>query len=558
MKRFIFLTLLFPVMLSAQESFNMTLISNLDLPNLPTRSGLEYNDCWGFRHANGTEIAILGGVEDIFFIDVTEPGNPEVIYTHHVLNQPSGTTNQSIWRDFKTYGNYAYASADEGTSGLLIFDLSQVPNSVSFVTQTVQFWNRAHNIFIDEQNHKLYAAGSNSVNNGLVILDLNIPANPTTVWNVPLNTAGGGYVHDVHVRDNIAYCSHGSLQKIQIYDFSNLPAFSVVGSIENYPEAGYNHSSWLNGEGNLLAMCDETHGSDVKLVDVSDPENISNDDIHTFYSELLGPSAPGASIPHNPFILGDLAYIAYYHDGVQIFDISNPANITNIAYYDTYPDNVDYNGYNGCWGVYPFLPSGIIIASDENYGLYVLEITNPPLGIQFLSFRASRTDHSIQLDWSVTEATDGDQFAIQRSTDGGITFNTVGKVSLLDGQSNYSYLDRDVAESVKYVYRIDFLHWDGSHISSSLQLVRPISTKQIFRVSNPFTSEITIDALQPVDDLEVTLYNIEGQVIWSRYVQVADSHMTFPTDGIAAGSYILTMETSSADQRENLIVQKTQ
>ena len=254
MKKCWFLLFLLPLHLAGQESYNMTLISNLDLPNLPTRSGLEYNDCWGFKHANGTEIAILGGVEDIFFIDVTVPANPVVIYTHHVVNLPSGTTNQSIWRDFKTYGNYAYASADEGTSGLLIFDLSQVPNSVTMVLQTTSFWSRAHNIFIDEQNHRLYAAGSNTVNNGLVIVDLNIPANPTTVWNVPLNTAGGGYVHDVHVRDNIAYCSHGSLSKIQIYDFSALPNFSIVGTIDNYPEAGYNHSSWLNSAGNLLAM----------------------------------------------------------------------------------------------------------------------------------------------------------------------------------------------------------------------------------------------------------------------------------------------------------------
>ena len=247
-----------------QASYNMTMLGNLDLPNLPTRFGSQYNDCWGFRHSNGTEIAIIGGIEDIFFVDVTVPADPEVIYTHHVLNSPSGTNNQSLWRDFKTYGNYAYAAADEGTSGLLIFDLSQVPVSVTMVKQTVAFWNRTHNIFIDEQNGKLYASGSNSVSNGLVILDLvSNPADPTTFWNVPLNGVGGGYVHETYVRDNIAYCSHGSLAKLQMYDFSALPNFTVVGTVENYPEPGYNHSSWLNSEGNMLVMADETHGSAV-------------------------------------------------------------------------------------------------------------------------------------------------------------------------------------------------------------------------------------------------------------------------------------------------------
>ncbi len=542
--------------LSAQESFNMTLISNLDLPNLPTRSGLEYNDCWGFKHANGTEIAILGGVEDIFFIDVTVPANPVVIYTHHVLNLPSNTTNQSIWRDFKTYGNYAYASADEGTSGLLIFDLSQVPNSVTMVQQTTAFWSRAHNIYIDEQNHKLYAAGSNTVNNGLVIVDLNIPANPTTVWNIPLNSAGGGYVHDVHVRDNIAYCSHGSLSKIQIYDFSALPNFSIVGTIDNYPEAGYNHSSWLNGAGNLLAMCDETHGSDVKLVDVTDPENISSDDIHTFYSELLGPGAPGASIPHNPFILGDLVYVAYYHDGVQVFDISDPANITNIAYYDTYPDNTDYNGYNGCWGVYPFLPSGIIIASDENYGLYVMEITNPPLGIEFITFYADREGSGVRLDWSIADASNGNEFEINRSEDNGLSFQPIGRVDLTDGISKYTFADHQAFSTKAYMYRIDFLENDGSRVSSPLRQVKSLHQDQTFRVMNPIKSALMIDVLQPVTRLDLTLYDIQGVVVWSQQETNPGTRFQYPLDPLPSGQYVLVMNTEN--HTEHLVIQKVE
>lgn len=556
MKKCWFLLFLLPLHLAGQESYNMTLISNLDLPNLPTRSGLEYNDCWGFKHANGTEIAILGGVEDIFFIDVTVPANPVVIYTHHVVNLPSGTTNQSIWRDFKTYGNYAYASADEGTSGLLIFDLSQVPNSVTMVLQTTSFWSRAHNIFIDEQNHRLYAAGSNTVNNGLVIVDLNIPANPTTVWNVPLNTAGGGYVHDVHVRDNIAYCSHGSLSKIQIYDFSALPNFSIVGTIDNYPEAGYNHSSWLNSAGNLLAMCDETHGSDVKLVDVTDPENISSDDIHTFYSELLGPGAPGASIPHNPFILGDLVYVAYYHDGVQVFDISNPANITNIAYYDTYPDNTDYNGYNGCWGVYPFLPSGIIIASDENYGLYVMEITNPPLGIEFITFYADRTRSGVKLEWTVADASDGDQFEINRSEDSGLTFQPIGKVDLSAGINKYTFEDLNAFTTKAYMYRIDFLQHDGSHVSSPLRQVKTTLQDNTFRVTNPIQSSLMMDVLKPVATLDLTLYNINGQVVWSQNETSPGPRLQYPLNEIPAGQYVLVMHTEV--NTEHLVIQKVQ
>jgi len=44
-----------------------------------------------------------------------------------------------------------------------------------------------------------------------------------------------------------------------------------------------------------------------------------------------------------------------------IFDLSNPEAPTRVAYYDTF-DNTTYTGYNGCWGVYPYFPSGNIIA----------------------------------------------------------------------------------------------------------------------------------------------------------------------------------------------------
>ena len=32
----------------------------------------------------------------------------------------------------------------------------------------------------------------------------------------------------------------------------------------------------------------------------------------------------------------------------------------------------DHDSYRGAWGVYPFLPSGNILVSDMQYGLYVL------------------------------------------------------------------------------------------------------------------------------------------------------------------------------------------
>ena len=44
-----------------------------------------------------------------------------------------------------------------------------------------------------------------------------------------------------------------------------------------------------------------------------------------------------------------------------------------MGYYDTFEPN-HHDSYMGAWGVYPFLPSGNILVSDMQTGLYVFEV----------------------------------------------------------------------------------------------------------------------------------------------------------------------------------------
>jgi hypothetical protein len=68
----------------------------------------------------------------------------------------------------------------------------------------------------------------------------------------------------------------------------------------------------------------------------------------------------------------DFIVTSYYTDGVIIHDADRPGNIIEVGNFDTAPD-YEGQGFNGCWGAYPFLPSGNILASDMQEGLYVLE-----------------------------------------------------------------------------------------------------------------------------------------------------------------------------------------
>ena len=67
--------------------------------------------------------------------------------------------------------------------------------------------------------------------------------------------------------------------------------------------------------------------------------------------------------------------VSHYYDGLWIWDISDPQNLTYVTSYDTYPLE-NGNSYKGAWGVYPFLPSGNILVSDMQFGLFVLSPPN--------------------------------------------------------------------------------------------------------------------------------------------------------------------------------------
>lgn len=57
---------------------------------------------------------------------------------------------------------------------------------------------------------------------------------------------------------------------------------------------------------------------------------------------------------------------------MQIYDLSDPAAPRQVGWYHTYTGPI-FQGYAGAWGCYPFLPSGRVLVSDMQTGLYVLD-----------------------------------------------------------------------------------------------------------------------------------------------------------------------------------------
>ena len=345
----------------AQSKSNINLLHNWKNPAIPGSIiyNNAYNEVWGFVQ-NNKEYAVIGSTWGTHIFDVTDPQN--IIQVDSVKGGESSAI--VIHRDYHDYNGYLYMVCDEGNNSTLqIADLQYLPDSVHVVYDSKVLINKAHNIFIDSATAKLYGLSvkkGNGTNAALSIYSLANPANPVHLadWNAV------GHVHDAYIINDTAFCNAGP-QGLWIMDFTTPATPQVLGTLTTYPDQGYNHSGWLSEDRTTYVFTDENHGLKLKVCDATDLSDLS---IESF----LFSGVSSNSMAHNIIIKDKIAYVSYYHDGLYLFNISDMQNPQVLGWYDTYLPS-DHDSYRGAWGVYPFLPSGNILVSDMQSGLFVFE-----------------------------------------------------------------------------------------------------------------------------------------------------------------------------------------
>lgn len=361
------------------DSSGVELLSWLPLGELGS-GAFAGNDCWGYVSPSGREYAIMGLSNGTAFVDITLPSDP-VVLEH--ISGPNST-----WRDIKTYDHYAYI-VSEGGGGIQVINLDNIDSGVVTQVNTVNTGgiSSTHNVAIDEVSGFLYRCGGES-GRGLRIYSLANPSNPSFVgeWN-------NRYVHDVQVvtytsgpnsGKQIAFaCSgfgNGSAQTgLSVLDVTNKSNI-IFRSQYNYPGARYSHQGWLSEDRQTLYLNDEldengflpttTHVIDVSNLDAPFESG-------TFTNGLK-------AIGHNLYTRGNQVFEANYRSGLRIFDVNTPPNAVETAYFDTYPSGNQAN-FNGLWSTYPYFPSGTVIGSDMQRGLFVWWVGDRKLDFEFLS-----------------------------------------------------------------------------------------------------------------------------------------------------------------------------
>jgi len=331
------------VELLAKRSYGTTRLSNI----------------WGWTAPDGTEYALVGTQQGVSIVSLKNPRNPM-----EVAMVPGST---SIWRELKTWGNHAYVVTDQPntTDGLLIIDLSKLPDSVSYVNWRPNIpglgtLTRSHTLFVDEKGI-CYLFGSNLNRGGAVLVDVNTnPKEP-----VYLRKGAPIYIHDGYVRNNILYAAEIYEGRFAVYDMTADSARLLATQLT---PGLFTHNTWLSNDGKYLYTTDEVGNAPIGAYDVSNLNDIKELDQFRRIETLNR-----GVVPHNTHVKDSFLLTAYYTDGVNILDASQPDKLIEVGHYDTYP--AADGGFNGAWGVYPYFPSGTIVVSDIQNGLYVLKPT---------------------------------------------------------------------------------------------------------------------------------------------------------------------------------------
>ncbi len=346
-----------------QAPLGVTLKSQITLATFSSAAG---NDCWGYVSPSGNEYALMGLDNRMTVVRVTDPSNPVIIGTI-----PHGS---STWSDIKVYGSTAYVVTERSASGVQVVDLSDVDNGNVTLVRTITSPGRSHNLVMDDVNGFLYTVGSRDGTGTTMCFSLADPLDPVQVGANSMTT---DYLHDATV---VTYTTGPQAGKqimygfsegrgVDVYDMTNKNAPQRIARVI-YENMNYCHQGWLSDDLKYLYVDDELDESNMSIptrsliFDVSDPVN----------SVFIGTFSTGLNaIDHNQYYDDGFLFQANYRSGLRIFDAgSSPETPLPVGWYDTYTAN-NNSGFNGAWSTYPYFPSGNVIISDINRGLFVVD-----------------------------------------------------------------------------------------------------------------------------------------------------------------------------------------
>jgi len=193
-------------------------------------------------------------------------------------------------------------------------------------------------------------------------------ADPSAKNVVPVSENNG----PVAVKDGRAYYLHGDLFILDVAD----PAMPrEIGRIEL--------EGRISGKRNILVRGSQAIISGEPGLQIVDTANLKNLGVMSYYKSRGGARSGAMAIE------GNTAYVVTSL-GVEILDISNPANIVQIGVFDTAADAAGLA-----------ISDSILYIANDFFGLLLLDVSNPASPVPLGNFKTAQKAYSVSVSSSI-------------------------------------------------------------------------------------------------------------------------------------------------------------
>ncbi len=263
--------------------------------------------------------------------------------------------------------------APDSRNGITLLDLSDPfhPTVVSTVTEGME--PGVHNLWLEAGHAYVVVDGTDpSEGAGLRIVDISDPTDPRSVAHF---WGGGSFLHDVYVRDGLAFLSHWDEGLIILDVGAGIAGGSPADPVEvgrMRIHAGNVHNAWYWPETGYVFVGEEDFGRP-GVVHVVDAGDLSGPEVVATYA------VPDVT-PHNFWMDEERStlYVGWYEAGVVAIDVSGEL-LGRLDRQGREIAAIRYDGPGGCgtgrgtcaWA--PQLHRDLLWVADMNSGLWVLE-----------------------------------------------------------------------------------------------------------------------------------------------------------------------------------------
>lgn len=391
------------------SSHNLELVGALELSPINAdvwaHGNFAYVGTWGAGGCPGTGVKV---------VDISDPANPRLVGT---LAAEANTSAEDVvvrrvqtpffQGDLLAVGLQDCRRSSPGLRGLALYDVTSpfAPQQLSFFDTTSESAG-VHELDLLVRGNRVFALLATTARFRLV--EVTDPRNPRQIsdWHLteklgepltgepPLNSKS---VHSAlaSADGTLAFLSYWDAGVI-ILDISDPANPLYLGRTAfGEGEEGNAHSVAVSPDNRLLLQADEDCSAGrtppfndfgfLRVFDISQPQQPRQLSIfhspHSRVDPQVGPTASGSFCIHNPFLVGELAFLSWYSDGMRAVDLANPRRPQEVGW---------FLGSDQIWGVYVQPEKeNLVLASDMNFGLYLLRPVKPEPGAGSLVDAAS-------------------------------------------------------------------------------------------------------------------------------------------------------------------------